>query len=300
MNRRSRVKQLNDFLGTNYKNLTDIDWGNSIKFYVDNSSKIATTWFFDRFKDQMDGGIVARNVKLSTEVMRRIRDYSKIGFSLFGGWTDIIEYQSIEEDFIDEFYSIIEEYVDEDDYWSTIFANQELTEGFIKDHCDKPGWSRCSGGQELSIKFLRKYKKAIDWKYFCIWRVITPDIYKAFKKEIEENLDTVFIFQPFLEYLEDNIEGINRSLKLEKGNNSLYNKYCENEEEFIGYVLITPLSSSHKYVPLFTEFPNIDDSFLYHRIYKVRIRWEDLIFTGKIEQGKYQVIREVKNISSTY
>lgn len=138
--------------------------------------------FVEEFAQKLEWCGMARKAKMSERCIRQHMFEMRNSYSF---WSDISEYQTLSEQFMEDFAnhinwrlcsihqkmseSFIEKWKNKVD-WRFVTTNNVLSEEFIdkhvKDFSNDFGyvfWSRMLKQQKLSRKFMRKYKKKIKW-----------------------------------------------------------------------------------------------------------------------------------------
>jgi hypothetical protein len=138
-------------------------------------------------------------------------------------WFDLVRNYNLSEDIIEEYYdkiklpdlcihqkltfNFIDRHIDEFDFtcWNAIATYQELTEKFIDKYKDKINWSSVCIHQTLSEDFIIQHKEYVNWNYVSKYQKLS----EKFMQDNIHNLDiyTIGRFQNIsVQFILDNAD----------------------------------------------------------------------------------------------
>lgn len=136
------VKYINNYLGSTYESIDDINVIDILEDYKSNLSEE----FIERLLPVVD--------------------------DIYNIWFDIFEYCKLSENFIRKY---VEQY--DKDIWSVISRYQTLSEDFINEFKDKVNWYDISGEQKFSEEFALKFHNKLYWAPIIRRKLFSIDFY---------------------------------------------------------------------------------------------------------------------------
>jgi len=120
-----------------------------------------TIKFAKRFKDKLDWEEISDQT-YSEDFLEEFKDHII--------WNYIFSYSSYTNKFSEAFLIRNVECYDNDECWSDISSNQDLTENFMEMFKDKVNWFLISVRQHLSEVFIRKHKDKVIWSRIILYQ----------------------------------------------------------------------------------------------------------------------------------
>ena len=205
MGNKSITQRVNEYLGTDYKELiTKEQW-------VDISRRQnLSEEFMNEFQDKVNWCLISTYQKLSESFIREFQD--KVD------WHRISECQALSEDLIREFQDKVD--------WHWISIYQKLSEDFIREFQNKVFWGLISEYQKLSESFIREFKNRLDFREIKdSWHYKTTDEKKkaVIATGLYECHDTYFLAYKGIR--SDRYSNYNFQYKYEKG--GTYESWCD-------------------------------------------------------------------------
>lgn len=180
---KSNIKEINEVLGTNYKNSDDV------KLYYDiEENKEYPEWFLlkygeelcplklsylnnlpdsvlDKFKDDFDWHNYLNKNKISKEQIIKYIDYLQP------------EYLMSQDKLTDNEVKYFSKYFDSFRFWTFMFMVSELSELFIEKNVplNKMNWLKLISNQKLSESFIEKYINYFDYEDILAYQNVSEN-----------------------------------------------------------------------------------------------------------------------------